>query len=342
MSMTNEMKEKENYFYVVDSGSNSNQHMFSDIRKMDNARQLSYVFKIKNNFLRILNKIHMSTKINKIINLPLKKIWDKYYVMNEKINDHETVKWVIMSNWSICRFGLSYLKYLEKLDDYKLVLLYLDPLSAVPEFYMKSIRNVKFDMIYSFDKSDCEKYGWVYTTNLYSKTELPENNNPENDVYYIGLDKGRSQQVENIYYMMTEQGIKCDFIIIAENGKTFDNGKGLRYLNHRIDYSEVLQGVNNSRCIMEIVQNGQSGMTMRPYEAIFYNKKLLTNNRNIKNMDFYRPDYMMVFSSDEDISIDFLKDQSTVDYEYHNQYSPINWVKNIPIDYKRKVSEPGM
>jgi len=334
--------QKKDFFYVIDSGSESNQHMFRDVQTMEDGVQLSYIFSIKNPLLRLLNKVHLSTKINKIVDLPFKGIWDQFYIMDDKKKDTNVLKWVIVTNWSIRRFGLSYLKKIEKRSDYKVVLLFLDPLSAVPEFYLKYIREIRFDIIYSFDRDDCKLYNWIYTTNLYSKKDLPQNEHPENDIYYIGLDKGRAQFVEDIYSKLTNNGVRCDFVIISEDGKVFNNGNGLRYLNHRVSYNDVLLGVNNSRTIMEIVQNGQSGMTMRPYEAIFYNKRLLTNNRSIVDMDFYRPEYMKVFSSVDDIDISFIINQEKAEYNYQNQYSPVNWVRTIPLDYASRKNFNGV
>lgn len=333
----NKQKEKKNYFYVIDSGSNSNQHMFSDVKKEKNMKQLSYIFNINNAFLRLLNKIHFSIKINKIIDLPFKSIWDSKYAMNEMLSNSDTTKWIIVTNWSIRRFGLSYLKKMEKRKDVRLILLYLDPLSAVPEFYLKFIKKMNFDMIYSFDEEDCEKYGWKYTTSLYSMNEIPNNNSPEYDVFYIGLDKGRAQLLDKIYKKLVDNNVKCNFLIVSETGKSYDNGKGLCYLNHRVSYDEVLSGISNAKVILEVVQEGQTGMTMRPYEAIFYNRKLLTNNPKIKEMDFFRQDYMNYFSSEKDLDIGFIKNTEKVDFQYHNEYSPVNWISKIPDDYVKSI-----
>ena len=58
--------------------------------------------------------------------------------------------------------------------------------------------------------------------------------------------------------------------------------------NEYISYEEYLEYVKKSRCIIDIYQVGQSGLTRRPLEALFYNKKLLTNNPWIVEFDFYQ------------------------------------------------------
>ena len=57
----------------------------------------------------------------------------------------------------------------------------------------------------------------------------------------------------------------------------------------RVDADLIAENIKQSRAILDIVQSGQSGITLRPMEAMFYNKKLITNNIYIKEYDFYNP-----------------------------------------------------
>lgn len=326
--------DKNNFFYVVDSGSEANQYMFSDVKKLPNAFQTSNVFSISNPFLRLLNKVHFSTKINKIIDLPYKKIWDWAYIFNHLKLDDNTTYWLIITNWSICRFGKSYLEKISCKKNVRLVLIYLDPVSAIPEFYKKRISGLQFSLIYSFDESDCKKYGWVYTNELYSKNEFLLNDKPSNDIYFIGLDKGRVTELKQVFDKFREAGLVCDFNIIAEKNTPLISTTGFNIRSKRLSYKEVLAGISNSKCILEIVQNGQSGMTMRPYEALFYNKRLLTNNKYLEDMPFYNPKYMQIYSTIDEIDISAIMSPETVDYGYHNEYSPVSLLKHMPDDWR--------
>lgn len=51
-------------------------------------------------------------------------------------------------------------------------------------------------------------------------------------------------------------------------------------------YEKLLMLTQLSNCIFDMTQVGQTGVTFRYYEAVVYNKKLLTNNREIFNMPF--------------------------------------------------------
>ena len=84
---------------------------------------------------------------------------------------------------------------------------------------------------------------------------------------------------------------------------------------------------------MEILQKGQTGPTLRYFEAVCYNKKLLTNNPHIVNFPFYKPEWMKIYQKPEDIDINWLKEKEQIDYGYNGEFSP---TKLIDFLYERK------
>ena len=55
-----------------------------------------------------------------------------------------------------------------------------------------------------------------------------------------------------------------------------------------LKYPQVLQLINRSSAILDITKNNQSGLTLRPLEALFFNKKLVTNNEDIIYHKIYK------------------------------------------------------
>ena len=96
-----------------------------------------------------------------------------------------------------------------------------------------------------------------------------------------------------------------------------------------MDYGEIIDVVKKSNCILEVVQKGQSAITLRTLEAVYYRKKLLTNNTNIKKYSFYDPRYIQIFTNIDEIDFDFVKEKININYKYHNECSPINLVRYI-------------
>ena len=71
---------------------------------------------------------------------------------------------------------------------------------------------------------------------------------------------------------------------------------------------------------MDVVKQGQSGITLRICEALLFNKKILTNNQSIREMPFYDSRFIKVFTDISDIDISFIKDNAPVKYNIGSDY----------------------
>ncbi|MEK5777604.1 lipopolysaccharide biosynthesis protein, partial [Acinetobacter nosocomialis] len=62
---------------------------------------------------------------------------------------------------------------------------------------------------------------------------------------------------------------------------------------------EIVELYAKSNIILDISHPGQSGLTMRTFEAIGAGKKLITTNTNIKEYPFYNANNIFIISRDE-------------------------------------------
>ena len=99
-------------------------------------------------------------------------------------------------------------------------------------------------------------------------------------------------------------------------------GTDLEYMHDFMKYDDVVGEIKASNCILEILQPNQKMQTIRYFEAIVYNKKLLTNNSNIYELPYYDSRYMKVYSKTEDIDFDWIKKKEKIQYDYNNEFSP--------------------
>lgn len=88
-----------------------------------------------------------------------------------------------------------------------------------------------------------------------------------------------------------------------------------------VAYDEILRRTLSANVVLDIIKNDMP-LTLRVYEAVVYNKKLLTNNRKILTFKYYDPRYIQFFESVEDIDWDWIKEVSDVDYGYMGDFSP--------------------
>ena len=94
---------------------------------------------------------------------------------------------------------------------------------------------------------------------------------------------------------------------------------------------KVQQIFSNSKAIIDIEHPKQHGLTMRAFEAMGSNKKLITTNHNIKTYDFFREENICVVDrKDPNISLDFLETQYfPTSAELYYKYSLAGWLDEV-------------
>ena len=105
----------------------------------------------------------------------------------------------------------------------------------------------------------------------------------------------------------TKQGLKCNFFLLNVPSKEQVQCSGIHYIDHPLSYKKNLQYVSRTKCIVELLQPNARSATFRMWEAIVFNKKLLTNNPEAASSPFYHPAYVSVFDKKEDIDFTFVR-----------------------------------
>lgn len=285
-----------------------------------------------NRYASIIKKIHLSKWTNKIYDLPFKEKWYEYY---DVLNLLPNLKYILVIDLALNSPGLP--EMLEKChmkSDCKIGLFYINSLDTVlseNRYKLKKTielaHKMHWDDIYSFDPCDVNKFGFTYMGfNYYSMKKMAPVN-ISSDLYCVGIaSKDREKMFLDIYNYLTNRGCNCDFYLkMSPYAST--NIDGIHIVNKWKDYSTVLKELQSSRCILEIIRDNQHGPSLRYFEAVCYNKKLLTNNKEIVHYPFYDNKYMRFFTKLEDIDVDWLKDTSSVvDYHYNGDFSPSKMV----------------
>ena len=159
--------------------------------------------------------------------------------------------------------------------------------------------------IWTYDGFDAEKYGIrLYKSHSYFLSNVKPLKTPEYDVFFVGRDKGRGEWLIELEKKMQSIGLKSKFIITADG--TLSSKKP--YYQKPIEYSEVTDYLTKSRSVLNVVMEGQRGITVRDTEALFFGIKLLTTNKYIVDWNMYHPDNVYFINNDMDLSglVDFL------------------------------------
>lgn len=267
---------------------------YSDLNKLDNVHAY-FGYKPINRVLYPVFKLHWAKKINNITNVPLKSIWyDLLYRTDFSVARPICFFFMAadMEDDNICNF-VGYLQ--KKHPDAKFVAYYADLVKAP---HRKRLSNPdylrdKFDAILSYDSSDAELYGLGYYPTSFSDIKMNGENDFESDVYFLGKAKDRFEKIIDVYDKLRARGLNCLFYITGVPKEKRSELPGVRYIDS-MPYEENLQHVARTKCILELQQGSARGYTLRTWEAINFDKILITNNEYIRNSKYYNKDYVIM------------------------------------------------
>ncbi|MDO4413632.1 MAG: hypothetical protein Q4C20_01000 [Erysipelotrichaceae bacterium] len=228
------------------------------------------------------------------------------------------------------RFDLRFLEDCKiKNPELKIYCLLLNSVSSITfsNYTIKSkFNSFPWDSVLTFDPIDARENNWRYIgLNYYSKHQMLGIEKIENDIFFAGSIVGsRGDKIIEILKYLSENSISCEFMCprVNKSQRSQDFPDGINLLRKRVSYSEILQKMLKSNCILEILQPGQGGGTLRYFEAVCYNKKLLTTNQRIKEYLFYNEKYMKIFSDFSDIDLNWIRKVEPIDYGYVDEFSP--------------------
>lgn len=189
-------------------------------------------------------------------------------------------------------------------------------------------RSFHWDSILTFDPVDAKNNNWEYIGfHYYSKHPVRSTRNLDSDLFFAGSIMGpRGKTLLQLLYCFNEKGVNCKYICPSPDGKLNhpNQPKGLQLIRRRIPYKHILNKMMGSNCILEVLQEGQYAPSLRYFEAVCYNKKLLTTNTEIKKYPYYDERFMKVFSQESDIDYEWVKRPEHIDYGYQNEFSPMH------------------
>ena len=105
---------KKRKFILVDTGSESNQIMMSDVGNVENGTQISKTYETGNKILDNLIRCHFSYAVTQKLNIPFKSIWNKYCVLDKLTKDDTFEYYIIIVNNAIHRISVRHLNELQK------------------------------------------------------------------------------------------------------------------------------------------------------------------------------------------------------------------------------------
>ena len=334
-------KNDEYKYYLIYPETHKHLGLFQNLSDSTNVEMIVAQQKVpQTRIMKAIKRLHVSWTINKHVPLPFKNVWYKKIAIDVPKSQKCCV---IVVDGALKMLRPNYLNALFQKENVRGVLILVNSMNAQSIAILetkKIIPKVNWDDIYTFDPLDAEKYNFkklgccYYSMHDVEKIKKSYGDLPKSDVYFTGTIKGgREQLIMSTFEKLHDAGVDCDFNIMVTGTRRLKqniHSDIIRYYSGGwIPYEEVLANVINSDVILEVLQEGQGGPSLRYYEAICYNKRLLTNNSNIVNFPYYDERYMRIFKSSDDIDIQWIRSKQPVDYGYKGDFSPIGLLNTV-------------
>lgn len=197
-----------------------------------------------------------------------------------------------------------------------------------------------FDRFFVFDPDDLDGPHLLPITNFYtSSSDLCAVPALASDACFIGTYMScRSQQVEQLILELTEAGLQVRYHI-CHGKQARPDFKTLKTTTEKLTYQENLELIYNTDILIDINNRVHNGLSFRVFEAIGFQKKMITTSPEVKNYDFYHPDNFFVWGDHSKETLDAFLTAPFVPLQadIRKKYSFDNWIRYLlgEGEYKR-------
>lgn len=184
-----------------------------------------------------------------------------------------------------------------------------------------------FDTVYSYDKKDVEKYNFKFLTNYIYDDEI-QNEKVVQTVFNVSSFDKRIHFLEKLASYLSDKDISFRFIVRSKKNIVLNN---IEVINEYLPLQEVKKIIAKSAVLIDVQRGNQCGLSFRVFEALGYQKKLITSNTDIVNYDFYDKNNIYVVSeSNFEIPIGFFETEyKPISDEIVNKYKLNTWILEV-------------
>ena len=206
------------------------------------------------------------------------------------------------------------------------------------------LKNIEhFDSCFIFDPVDAKKYGLHFRPLFYSGgLNKSDDAKYKYDISFVGTAHSDrysiTSQIEanlppsmTIYKYLYLQA-PWMFWIHKIGNNAFKGARFDEFKFTPINKSEVQHIFSSSRSVLDIEHPNQNGLTMRTFEALGNQKKLITTNTNILDYDFYNSNNIFVLDRKKAPVISaqfFTEPYIQLSDELNYKYSITGWVEEV-------------
>lgn len=265
----------------------------------------------------------VKNKKRQVIKLPLRSMWFRYSDFRKFVSKDDSIKFLLYDSNRLSR-DEKYLRWIRK--KYKkcslsYVFTNIASKSVAGQYGMLGQLRGMYDYVFAFDKADSEKYGFEYNHLIYAPVLPKEKAEIKYDILFVGGAKERLDTLHAFYQKLCSMGLRPCFYIMGVQEKDQLRDSDIHY-NQRIPYTQTMELLSQSKCILDILQQGSSGISLRICESVVWNKLIITDNPYVRNEPFFSENNILVVSSPDDVKPEFFTHIPDADSKYTKLFVP--------------------
>lgn len=220
-----------------------------------------------------------------------------------------------------------YLNWLcNKYSDQRIILFFWNPVTH----YRFDDLNPKVE-IWTYSEKDSLKYKLKLNTQFYfdvlaeeAERCTPTVPSAHPKTLFIGREKGRSGALRELQNKLTAAGAEVTLQLVQAP-------RHLAHLREKtVPYREIVKLITQTDVILDYALDPEAGLSLRPMEAMFWGRKLITNNTRILSMDFYHPNNIYVLGKDSRSLEEFFRYMpQPVEKTVRDRYRLSSWLKRF-------------
>ena len=193
----------------------------------------------------------------------------------------------------------------------------------------------QFDTFYVFDPKDYQKYKEIYPNIKLShnfffegKNLVTEEIKEKKNIFYVG--SYFEDRIDNVLFIenyLNKYNLPIEINLVCKEKIPQIHNKNIKFTKEYIDFEAYLNKVQNAKVLLDF-KLGHNGLSFRFFEALKYEKKIITDNFSVKEYDFYNPNNIFILHKDnlENLETFLHSDYQKLPPELVEKYSFSSWI----------------
>lgn len=189
-----------------------------------------------------------------------------------------------------------------------------------------------FDTVFSFDPQDVKTYNFRPITNYiyFNQRPIPEIGEVKNDCFTVCYLDERLETINRIAEIFNRKNLGSHFIIVGKT-KPEHIHKDIIFSEERFNQEDVHQKIIDSKAILDLLRDDQAGLSFRIFEAMGFQRKIVTSNKYVQNFDFYNSENILIIDpQNPEIPEAFFKTPYIpIPPQIYRKYTLEGWVEEV-------------